>query len=79
MRAANALDSITNASGNDLSRKTVGDVSGTFCDKYGNENTKVIINEMVYSPSAEFNLFSLTKILDEGWTLGGDKDSIWIS
>ena len=52
---------------------------GTFCDKYGREQNNVIIEEMVHSPSAEFNLFSLTKRLDEGWTLGGNKDIIWIS
>ena len=78
-RAASMADRITDASGNDLSGKTVGDVSGSFCDKYGNEKCDVIIKEMVYSPSAEFNLFSLTKRLDQGWILGGNKNSIWIS
>ena len=34
---------------------------------------------MVYSPESEFNLFSLTKRLDTGHVLGGDRDSIWIS
>ena len=65
-RAASALDNITNASRNDLSRKNVGDVLGTFCDKDWNEENNVIIKDMVYSPNAEFNLFSLTKRLDKG-------------
>ena len=34
---------------------------------------------MVYSPSLEFNLFSLTKRLEDGSTLGRNKSAIWIS
>ena len=78
-KAASASDNIANASRNDLSGKTVGDKSGIFCDKYGNVKNNVVIKDMVYSPNAEFNLFSLTKRLDKGWTLGGDDRSIWIS
>ena len=29
-------------------------------------------------PSAKFNLFSITKRLDDGFKLGGDKNFIWI-
>ena len=54
-------------------------MTGIFCDKYGNEQHNVTIKDMVHSPSSEFNLFSLTKRLDDGWTLGGDSDIFWIS
>ena len=76
---ANAADHIVDASGNDLIGKTAGDVSGVFCDKYGTERNKVIIEEMVYSPDSEFNVFSLTIRLDAGYELGDDKNAIWIS
>ena len=78
-KPASSADSIIDASGNDVTGKTVGNVSGVFCDKYGTERNKVTIEEMVYSPESEFNLFSLTKRLDAGYLLGGDKNAIWIS
>ena len=62
-----------------MTGKTVEDVSGVFCDKYGTERNKVTIGEMVYSPESEFNLFSLTNRLDAGYVLGDDKNAIWIS
>ena len=65
--------------GNDLSGKIVGDLPGVFCDKFGNEKENVLIKDMVYSPGSEFNLFSLTKRLDDEWILGGNKKCIWIS
>ena len=72
-RAAQALDSITNVTGNDLDRKKVGDVTGTFCDKYGKETSSAVIKDMVCSPSLEFNLFSLTKRLKDAYSLGAKK------
>ena len=64
------------APGNDLTGKTVGDISGVFCDKYGNGQNNVIIQDVVYSPGSKFNLFSLPKRLDDGYILGGDRNSI---
>ena len=77
-RPAKTSDNIVDASGNNLTGRTVGDISGVFCDKYGNEQNNVVIQDVVHSPGSEFNLFSLTKRLDDGYILGGDKNSIWI-
>ena len=76
VRGASNADSIIDASGNDLKGKTVGDVTGTFCDKYGQELCDATIKDMVHMPNAEYNLFSITQCLDRGYILGGDKDSI---
>eukprot|EP00957_Ditylum_brightwellii_P051246 3885440-Ditylum_brightwellii.AAC.1 len=35
--------------------------------------------EVVHMPKAGYNLFSLTKRLGQGWTLGGDSNAIWIT
>ena len=34
--------------------------------------------DMVHIPNAEFNLFSLTKSLDQGYVFGGNRNKIWI-
>ena len=79
VKPAKASDNIVDASGNSMTGKITGDVSGVICDKYGSEKCDAIIKEMVYSPDAEYNLFSLTKRLEDGFKLGGDKNAIWIS
>ena len=79
IKSANDGDHIKDASGNNISGKVVGDVSGTFFDKNGQELQSATIERMVHTPSAGYNLFSITQRLEHGWVLGGDKDSIWIS
>ena len=56
----------------------MGDVSGQFCDKFGKEVGYTTIKEMVHTPNAEYNLFSITKRLDDGWELKGNSQAIWI-
>eukprot|EP00957_Ditylum_brightwellii_P003970 302291-Ditylum_brightwellii.AAC.1 len=34
---------------------------------------------MVPMPTAGYNLFGLTKLQEEGWSLGGDTNTIWIT
>ena len=60
-KTASEADHIVDTTGKDLTGKTVRDMSGVFCDKYGTECNKVMFKDMVYSPKSEFNLFSLTK------------------
>eukprot|EP00957_Ditylum_brightwellii_P210161 15364624-Ditylum_brightwellii.AAC.3 len=38
----------------------------------------VKVQDMVHMPGAGYNLFSLTKRLDQGWSLGGDSTKIWL-
>ena len=61
-----------------MSGKTVGDVSGNFCNKFGEEVGYATIKEMVHTPNAEYNLFSITKRLDDSWELKGSSQAIWI-
>ena len=51
---------------------------GIFCDKYGEEGGYATIKEMVHTPNAEYNLFSITKRLYDGWALKGNSQAIWI-
>ena len=36
------------------------------------------MNNVKIVPNSKFNLFSLTKRQNDGWILGGNKDSIWL-
>jgi hypothetical protein len=38
------------------------------------------MSDVVYLPTGQFNLFSLTKMTtNQGWILGGDKKGIWLT
>ena len=59
-------DNITNASGNNVSGKTVGDLKGVIYSKQGKELHDATIKELVYVHGSSFNLFSLSKRLENG-------------
>ena len=75
---ATEKDSITDASGTSISGRKVGNIKGAICDKYGNEVKEGTIRDIVHMPDSSFNLFSLTKRLNTGWTLGGNSEKLWI-
>ena len=72
-RKGGSEDNITNVSGVGLKGKLVSNVTGTFYNKHGQGLYDATIKEMVYTPDAGFNLFSITKQLEQGYWLGGDK------
>ena len=57
----------------------VAELPGTICDKHGNELKTAVLKDVMHLPQAKFNLFSLSKMVrNEGLSLGGDKEAIWI-
>ena len=77
-KMASEEDNIMDASGNNVSGKTVGDLKGVIYNKQGKELHDTTIKELVYVPESSFNLFSLSKRLENGWKLGGDAKVIWL-
>jgi hypothetical protein len=69
MEATNA-DSITMGNGIAKKASLVGKLTGTMCNKNG--------IELVHLPTEQFNLFSLKKMTQQGWILGGDAKEIWL-
>ena len=67
-----------NVSGNIVSGKKIGKLKGIFYDKFGTEMGKATIRDVVHTPNSRFNLFSVTKRMQDGWILGGDKESMWL-
>jgi len=77
-KMASEQDNITYALGNNVSRNTVGDLKGIIYNKQGKELYDATIKELVYVSGSSFNLFSLSKRLENGWKLGGDAKAIWL-
>jgi hypothetical protein len=64
--------------GNTETTTETGTLKGTIGDQHGNELNKAMIEKVSYLPNGTFNLFSIAQMMAKGWTIGGDKDSIWI-
>ena len=56
-----------------------GNIKGTICNKNGQRLTTATLTNVQHVPNNKFNLFSLTKRMNDGWKLHGDKDKIWIT
>eukprot|EP00957_Ditylum_brightwellii_P158957 12098561-Ditylum_brightwellii.AAC.1 len=63
-----------------------GTTSDTTNSRYGFTNVReatkqdniVDASGMVHMPGTGYNMFSLTKGLDQGWSLGGNSEKIWL-
>ena len=52
------------------------DIDTTHSDKKGNSRFEVKITNVGYLPSSNYNLFSLSRLLAEGWTMQEDGNAI---
>jgi hypothetical protein len=69
-------DFIEVASGLQEAAAQIGDLPCVICDKHGQELQNVVLHDVTYSPSLKFNLFSTSKLQQEGWKMMGDFNSI---
>jgi len=58
--------------------KKIGDITVTVHNKNGNETFDAKMTDVAYIPEANFNLFSITRRLRQGFKLGGHNNSIWL-
>jgi hypothetical protein len=73
-------DSITMGNGIAEKAALIGELTGTICHKNGEELTTATVLDVVYLPTGQFNLFSLTKMTtNQGRILGGDDKGIWLT
>ena len=61
-----------------MTSKAAGDIKGTIASRNGTEVTSVVLKDAVRTPSAQFNLLSLTKLTSEGWNLVVSKNKLEI-
>jgi hypothetical protein len=79
-RKASKVNNITmgNNGSNEKAKKIV-DIPCTACDKHGNQITEVRMKDVTTIPGGKFSLFSVSKMIKEGWELvGGSKTAIWL-
>jgi hypothetical protein len=67
------------ANGSSEDATVIGNISGRVCDKNGNVLNDAKITDVThFLPEAKYNLFSITKLQNEGWILSGNSDAIWL-
>jgi hypothetical protein len=67
------------ANGKTKKIENIGKLRGTFCDKFGSKVIDITLDKVHYVPNQAINLFSLTKAMQNGWTVHGNDDGISIS
>eukprot|EP00957_Ditylum_brightwellii_P055231 4186527-Ditylum_brightwellii.AAC.1 len=77
-RIAPSNDGITLPDGSKKAATMIADLTSMVCNKTGNQLFTTKMSNIKYCKGQQFNLFSLTKRLKQGWQLHGDNDSIWI-
>jgi hypothetical protein len=76
MRLATREDSITVGNGSSEKASEIANIPGIICYRNGNEPSKGTLQDVTLLPTGKFNLFSLLKILKQGWKIGGGELSI---
>ena len=64
------------ANGTKESSTKIGDLSGVICDKEGKEVSEATMIDVAYLPGGHFNLFSCSRLQQEGWNMHGNKEAI---
>jgi hypothetical protein len=64
------------ASGLHKEAPLIGNLPCVICDQYGKALQNTILHDVTYSPSLKFNLFSPSKLQQEGWKMVGSYSSI---
>jgi hypothetical protein len=73
------VNAITMVNGNSENATVIGSIGGRLCDKNGKVLNDTKISDVTHLPDAKYNLFSITKLQNDGWTLGGNADAIWLT
>ncbi len=62
--------------GGDVKPNTEMDLKCTYCDEFGNKPYNMTLTETSHLPDSNFNLLSLTIMIQGGWIMVGDRDVI---
>jgi hypothetical protein len=65
-------DTIIFGGGDAHAPSAIGDITAIHCDQFGDQRLTVQLKDVVCNPKSVFNLFSVTKLLKDGWSLKGD-------
>jgi hypothetical protein len=57
----------------------IGTVFGTAVNKMGKIKRQISLTDVMYLPNGKYNLVSVTKVMEKGWKLEGDNESLILS
>jgi hypothetical protein len=77
VKKAKGNDAITMGNGKSEDATVIGNIDGKLSDKNGNTLNDAKISDVNHLPKGKHNLFSISKLQNDGWTLGGNADAIW--
>ena len=69
---------VVTASGSEETAVLFGNISGYKVTKWNKPEMKMFIKNVTHTPNGMFNLFSIGVMIEQGWTLFGNKDKIWL-
>jgi len=78
LQTTDSRDSVTVGNGNKMESTAIGNIQGTITNKMGHPLMSVTLKDVVHTPSSRFNLLSLTRLMNEGWQLKGNKNNLSI-
>ena len=70
---------ITQANGKSEKTEYMGNIPVEICNRHGVKLNAAKIVDVNYVPHNKFNLFSLTKMIKQGWIWHGNKEQIWLT
>ena len=70
---------ITQANGKSEKTECMGNIPIEICNRHGVKLHAAKIVDVNYVPQNKFNLFSLTKMIKQGWILHRNKECIWLT
>lgn len=76
MKSASGKDNITVGNGDQVKAMNIGDISGMICDKHGEEKNTAVISDVTLLSNGAFNLFSVTKMIKNGWSITGNEQAL---
>jgi hypothetical protein len=79
IKKAGQVDAITMGNVKSEDATVIGNIDGRLCDKNGNVLNDAKISDVTHLPKGKYNLFSIKKLQNDGWTLGGNADAIWLT
>ena len=69
-------DSITAVNGETVKAVKAGNLPGMMCDRNGNTIAKQVMTNVSFMLNGKYNLFSVTKLQQNGWALRGDEEKM---
>jgi hypothetical protein len=76
VRKASKEDTVTMGNKEVEQSTKIGDIPGTICDMHGDKVKSSCLKDVKLVPRSGYNLFSLTKMMLQGWKLVGEDNML---